>query len=319
MAATILIVDDEPLTQKLFTQYFREQIATKAYELLFASNVIQALCLIKSNPSIDLILLDLKMPGADSFTLLNQLNGTDINYTIVIVSGFGHEKNVRKTMNQKAYDFVKKPIDLKDLRETVQKALKETEKRNSKIVKAEESALEIKGKKPHTNRLLKWISEAPAPQRVKTAIHLIKTIDDREQIDEIGCELENQTTIARINQSEKEQLLIENERRITNGEPPLNIEEFGWIEMRYVYTKLVNGEKNKNGPYFYLRWREEEEREKPKQQHIYYGKEDPRPHFNSDIKVYEVEIGKENNNLTEETPPEDQRQPKTFRLTLKRP
>ena len=66
------------------------------------------------------------MPVMDGLTLLSKIN--ELNNKLlksIIVSAYGDMENIRTAMNRGAYDFITKPIDLKDLEITIEKSLKE--------------------------------------------------------------------------------------------------------------------------------------------------------------------------------------------------
>jgi len=126
--AKILVVDDEPDLQELIRQKFRNKIKANEYEFHFAENGAEALEKIANDGTIDLILTDINMPVMDGLTLLSKIN--ELNNKLlksVIVSAYGDMENIRTAMNRGAYDFITKPIDLKDLEITIEKSLKEIE------------------------------------------------------------------------------------------------------------------------------------------------------------------------------------------------
>ena len=126
--AKILVVDDEPDLESLILQKFRSKIKAKEYEFHFAENGIDALEKISNDGTIDLVLTDINMPVMDGLTLLTKIN--ELNNKLlrsVIVSAYGDMENIRTAMNRGAFDFITKPIDLKDLEITIEKSLKEIE------------------------------------------------------------------------------------------------------------------------------------------------------------------------------------------------
>jgi sigma-B regulation protein RsbU (phosphoserine phosphatase) len=126
--AKILVVDDEPDLQELIKQKFRNKIKANEYEFYFAENGAEAIEKITSDGTIDLILTDINMPVMDGLTLLSKINELNIKFLkSVIVSAYGDMENIRTAMNRGAYDFITKPIDLKDLEITIEKSLKEIE------------------------------------------------------------------------------------------------------------------------------------------------------------------------------------------------
>jgi phosphoserine phosphatase RsbU/P len=124
----ILVVDDEPDLQALIMQKFRKEIKENQYDFAFADNGVQALNKINEDGEIELVLSDINMPEMDGLTLLARIN--ELNNKLlksVIVSAYGDMDNIRTAMNMGAYDFITKPVDLKDLKITIEKSLKEVQ------------------------------------------------------------------------------------------------------------------------------------------------------------------------------------------------
>ncbi|OAI39464.1 fused response regulator/phosphatase [Planctomycetaceae bacterium SCGC AG-212-D15] len=123
----ILITDDETDLELLIRQRFRKQIRDKAYEFLFAHNGLEALEILKADPSIQLVLSDINMPVMDGLELLSRIKEHDTMIQPVIVSAYGDMTNIRTAMNRGAFDFLTKPIDFADFETTVTKTLSHCE------------------------------------------------------------------------------------------------------------------------------------------------------------------------------------------------
>lgn len=124
--AKILVVDDEPDLADLIRQKFRRQIRKGDFEFLFANDGEEALAQLRANRDVDLVLTDINMPGMDGLTLLGELSrleGEEAVIGAVVVTAYGDMMNIRVAMNQGAFDFLTKPIDLEDLEVTVEKAV----------------------------------------------------------------------------------------------------------------------------------------------------------------------------------------------------
>jgi adenylate cyclase len=122
-SAKILAVDDEPDFELLIRQRFRSQIRDEEFEFRFAHHGEEALTALSAEPDIDLMLLDINMPVMDGLTLLNELRERQMEVQAIIVSAYGDMPNLRTAMNRGAFDFVTKPVDLRDLEITVRKGL----------------------------------------------------------------------------------------------------------------------------------------------------------------------------------------------------
>ena len=125
-AIKILSVDDEAPIELLMKQYFRRKIKAGEYEFLFARNGAEALMVLENNPDIEIILCDINMPEMDGLTLLSKVNEMrNPALRVIMVSAYGDMKNIRQAMNNGAFDFATKPIDMEDLSRTIEKAIEQ--------------------------------------------------------------------------------------------------------------------------------------------------------------------------------------------------
>ena len=107
----------------MLTQYFRRKIKKGEYEFHFAHNGLEALQMLLAMPDFDVILSDINMPEMDGLTLLTKINEMrNPALKCIMVSAYGDMENIRSAMNQGAFDFTTKPINLEDLERTIEKA-----------------------------------------------------------------------------------------------------------------------------------------------------------------------------------------------------
>ena len=126
MPIKILSVDDEMDLELLLTQYFRRKIRKGEYEFVFAHNGLEALAMMVKHPDIEIILSDINMPEMDGLTLLAKVNEMrNPALKVIMVSAYGDMGNIRQAMNNGAFDFATKPIDLDDLSVTIEKAIEQ--------------------------------------------------------------------------------------------------------------------------------------------------------------------------------------------------
>ena len=124
----ILSVDDEMDLELLLTQYFRRKIRKGEYEFFFAHNGLEALTILLNQKDINIILSDINMPEMDGLTLLTKINEMqNPALKCIMVSAYGDMGNIRQAMNNGAFDFATKPIDLDDLSVTIEKAIEQIE------------------------------------------------------------------------------------------------------------------------------------------------------------------------------------------------
>ena len=126
MPVKILSVDDENDLELLLTQYFRRKIRKGEYDFHFAHNGLEALTMLLREKDFDIILSDINMPEMDGLTLLTKINEMqNPALKCIMVSAYGDMGNIRQAMNNGAFDFATKPIDLDDLSRTIEKAVEQ--------------------------------------------------------------------------------------------------------------------------------------------------------------------------------------------------
>jgi sigma-B regulation protein RsbU (phosphoserine phosphatase) len=126
MPIKILSVDDENDLEILLTQYFRRKIRKGEYDFHFAHNGLEALTMLLKEKDFDIILSDINMPEMDGLTLLTKINEMqNPALKCIMVSAYGDMGNIRQAMNNGAFDFATKPIDLDDLSVTIEKAIEQ--------------------------------------------------------------------------------------------------------------------------------------------------------------------------------------------------
>ena len=137
----ILSVDDELDLELLLTQYFRRKIRKGEYEFFFAHNGLEAIQMLLQHPDIDIVLSDINMPEMDGLTLLKKIKDrNNPALKVIMVSAYGEMSNIRQAMNNGAFDFATKPIDLEDLECTIEKAqaeieyIKQTQREHGQLV-----------------------------------------------------------------------------------------------------------------------------------------------------------------------------------------
>ena len=171
----ILSVDDEPAIEVLQRQYFRRKIRSGEYEFFFAHNGLEALAIIGDNPDIEIILCDINMPEMDGLTLLAHVNKMqNPALRVIMVSAYGDMENIRIAMNNGAFDFATKPIDMDDLSRTIEKAIEQINYVHG--AQKEHKQLESLKKRPHSGQRDPAVFPAkrvpPLPRRQRQARHL---------------------------------------------------------------------------------------------------------------------------------------------------
>src|ERR1700723_4147357 len=117
--AHLLIVDDEANTLASLARAFR----LAGHEATVCDNPAKALELAKAQ-KFDLILSDVRMPGKDGLTLLEELKALGVAAPVVMMSGQAEIEMAVRATRLGALDFLEKPISTEKLLLTVENALK---------------------------------------------------------------------------------------------------------------------------------------------------------------------------------------------------
>jgi two-component system, NtrC family, nitrogen regulation response regulator NtrX len=120
MEGTILIVDDEPGVRTALGGVLRDEGYT--VEAVSSGEA----CLERmTRGTIDLILLDVWLPGMDGLTTLARLRERQVDAQIVLISGHGNIESAVRAIKLGAFDFVEKPLSLEKTVLVVRNALRQ--------------------------------------------------------------------------------------------------------------------------------------------------------------------------------------------------
>jgi CheY-like chemotaxis protein len=101
----VLIIDDAPAALTLFNKML------KPYYRVLAARSGQAGLAVLEKQKVDLILLDITMPGLSGFDVLHKLNEASMKIPVILVSASEHPQDQIKGMELGAVDFLRKPFD----------------------------------------------------------------------------------------------------------------------------------------------------------------------------------------------------------------
>jgi len=115
--AFVLVVDDEQDIRDA-----SERILSRiGYQVQKASRGDEALDILNKN-SIDIVLLDLKMPGMDGMEVLAKIRKQSTEIQVIVITGYATVETAIEAMKQGAYDFIPKPFEPDQLRIVVNRA-----------------------------------------------------------------------------------------------------------------------------------------------------------------------------------------------------
>ncbi|MEW6077864.1 MAG: response regulator [Thermodesulfobacteriota bacterium] len=132
----IMLVDDE--------EDFLEMLSLRLRET--GENVVTALsgraCLeMLGKQEIDVIVLDIKMPGMDGLETLREIKNRYPLTEVIMLTGHGTIQTAVEGMKRGAFDFLLKPADFEELTAKLNRARQRRQEQLERIRKAETSAL----------------------------------------------------------------------------------------------------------------------------------------------------------------------------------
>jgi DNA-binding NtrC family response regulator len=114
---SILIVDDEPSVREALKIVLKP--IGQVYTAPDGGKALQFL----QKDKIDLVVLDLNMPGLSGMDVLKQIKKDDPDIEVIVISAQGSPQNVQDASRYGAGDFIIKPFDVSDLINRVNKSL----------------------------------------------------------------------------------------------------------------------------------------------------------------------------------------------------
>ncbi len=113
---TILIVDDDELIRAALG----EELVEEGFVVVYAATADAAVEKVSSQ-FIDLMLLDLKMPGKDGFFVLRKLRELELPVKVIILSAYADVKSAVEAAQLGACEFFHKPFDFRDVISTIKR------------------------------------------------------------------------------------------------------------------------------------------------------------------------------------------------------
>jgi len=155
-----MIVDDE----RAIREVCRDVAQTLGFHTSIADSAEHAYRVLESN-AIDVVLLDLKLPGAGGLEALHQIRERRPDAVIIVVTGYGTVQSAVQAMKNGAYAYVTKPFSMEELRllrERVSSHLKlKTENRMLREkIKSKQGFGSIVGRAPEMEKLYRIIAKA---------------------------------------------------------------------------------------------------------------------------------------------------------------
>lgn len=136
----VLIVDDEKDFVEMFSLRLKES-GDNVLAVYSGQECLQTL----EKESIDVVVLDIKMPGMDGIETLKEIKKRYPIVEVILLTGHGAIETAVEGMKLGAYDYLLKPADAKEITEKLQGARKRKDEQEERIRKAEQRGLLRRG------------------------------------------------------------------------------------------------------------------------------------------------------------------------------
>lgn len=122
--ANILIVDDD----RLVTDSLRQVVEKMGHAATIAASVAEALRLFPDG-GFDIVFCDVRMPDGSGLDILPKIRAASAAPEVIIITGYGDPDGAELAIRKGAWDYVEKPLSVRDVMLSVERALQYREKK----------------------------------------------------------------------------------------------------------------------------------------------------------------------------------------------
>lgn len=132
MPANVLLVDDE----QGFVETLAKRVANRGLTVHTALGGQEAFDFLAGGTGVDVVVLDVKMPGMDGIEVLKHLKANHPLIEVVMLTGHATVETAIEGMKAGAFDYLMKPCELDELLAKVQEAYDKKTSHETKILEA---------------------------------------------------------------------------------------------------------------------------------------------------------------------------------------
>ncbi len=129
---SFLLVDDE----QAFIEVVAERLRQRGYEVECAFSGQAALDRLEKEGIIDVVVLDMQMPGLDGIQTVKQIRERHPLIEVIMLTGHATVQTAVEAVKHGAMDYLEKPCDLDDLIAKAQTAAQRKKDREAKLFDA---------------------------------------------------------------------------------------------------------------------------------------------------------------------------------------
>ena len=130
--ANVLLADDEVS----FIETFSERLELRNFEISKAFSGEEALQVLAENENVEVVILDVKMPGMDGIETLAEIKRKNPLVEVIMLSGHADVESAIEGMKHGAFDYLMKPVDMDQIIAKVTEAATKKRQHEEKIIQA---------------------------------------------------------------------------------------------------------------------------------------------------------------------------------------
>ena len=131
-AKNIMLVDDE----EPFVETMTKRLSKRGFNVIGVFSGDEALKKLKSNRTVDVVILDVKMPGMDGIDTLKEIKRQFPLIEVIMLTGHATVETAIEGMKLGAFDYLMKPSDMEQLLAKIEEARDKKYKHEEKIREA---------------------------------------------------------------------------------------------------------------------------------------------------------------------------------------
>ncbi|MBN1849749.1 MAG: response regulator [Deltaproteobacteria bacterium] len=132
LATLVMLVDDE----KPFVETMLKRLGKRNLNVIPAYSGQEALEILKKNQNLDVVILDVKMPGMDGIGTLGEIKKRYPLTEVIMLTAHATVESAIEGMKLGAYDYLMKPCDIDQLMAKVEAAVNKKREHEDKIREA---------------------------------------------------------------------------------------------------------------------------------------------------------------------------------------
>jgi len=130
--ANVLLVDDEVP----FVEAMSRRLKKRDINVLTSFNGFEALGVLEEDRSVEVVILDVKMPGMDGIETLGEIRKKFPLVEVIMLTGHATVETGIEGMKLGAFDYLMKPCDMDVLIDKLKEAVAKKRKHEEKIIEA---------------------------------------------------------------------------------------------------------------------------------------------------------------------------------------